>query len=236
MALTAAELYRALHRGSPGDLAFYRQACAGAYHILELGCGYGRLIEALAEPGRSLTGLDRDEGLLNLARQTQLEGAHYRWLHQDMCPLDLEQRFDRILLAFNTFYCLPQDKKLPLLQGIHHHLKPGGTFVMDAYAVEKSETVGYEQFSPPAPIVTLDLPEGALDVYEESFEDYEQKTIQVTYTFRREGRVVTQQSIEHAYWYSDEFHPALASCGFKEIHQFEGFGTTPTQVVLTARR
>ena len=33
--------------------------------------------------------------------------------------------------------------------------------------------------------------------------------------------MVTQQSIEHAYWYSDEFYPALASCDSKKsIDQF----------------
>ncbi len=39
-------LYAELHVGNPGDLAFYREHCVGASSILELGCGYGRVMTA----------------------------------------------------------------------------------------------------------------------------------------------------------------------------------------------
>ena len=58
-----AKLYSLVHRGTPGDVPFYREACADAGAILELGCGYGRILEALAMPDRLLIGLDRDPGL-----------------------------------------------------------------------------------------------------------------------------------------------------------------------------
>jgi tRNA G46 methylase TrmB len=46
----AAELYRLTHRGNPGDVGFYRKLCSGVQSVLELGCGYGRLLAALAQP------------------------------------------------------------------------------------------------------------------------------------------------------------------------------------------
>jgi len=139
-------------------------------------------------------------------------------------------------LAFNTFYCLPQEDKHALLETIHRHLQPDGVFLMDAYAVGRSDDAGFEQFRPEEPIVSLSFPEGIIDVFEESHEDYGSKTIQVTYTFQQADRLVGQQFIEHAYWYEDEFQPALEACGFDSIVQSQGFGHEPTQVVLSARR
>ena len=55
----SAELYALTHRGTAGDVGFYRRACAGASSVLELGCGSGRLLKRLARPGRQLVGLDR---------------------------------------------------------------------------------------------------------------------------------------------------------------------------------
>ncbi|MBM65894.1 MAG: hypothetical protein CMH55_06650 [Myxococcales bacterium] len=236
MTPTPAELYRALHRGSPGDLSFYRQACEGAEHILELGCGYGRLVQALAQPGRQIIGLDQDEDLLKLAARTESNQAELRWVCGDMCALDLEERFDRILLAFNTFYCVPQEQKRPLLESIYRHLRPGGHFIMDAYSVSQSEFSGIEQFCPPEPIVTLSLEAGVIDVFEDSQEDYDRKTIQVTYGFYAGQLKVGSQSIQHAYWYDHEFQPALKDCGFESVAQTLGFGAELTQVVITARR
>ena len=231
-----AELYQALHRGSPGDLQFYQQACEGAGSLLELGCGYGRLLQGLGKPGRRLVGLDQDASLLHLATQIDARDAEIQWLHGDMCAIDLDQRFDCVLLAFNTFFCIPHRKKAQLLQAIHRHLKPGGILLMDAYRVPDEDQSGVERFSPPEPIVRLSLDQGLVDVFEESQEDYGEKTIQVTYTFRRDGRLIGSQFIEHAYWYEHEFQPALKHCGFESVIQTHGFGVEPTQVVIEARR
>ena len=51
-----AELYELLHSGTPGDLAFYRKWCRGADNVLELGCGYGRVLCALSPRFRPASG------------------------------------------------------------------------------------------------------------------------------------------------------------------------------------
>ena len=58
------ELYHLLHRGNPGDLRWYRQRCAGAQRILELGCGDGRLLVPLAQDGAQVVGVDASEAML----------------------------------------------------------------------------------------------------------------------------------------------------------------------------
>ena len=39
-----AHLYAAVHDGNAGDVEFYRQRCAGAESVLELGCGDARVL------------------------------------------------------------------------------------------------------------------------------------------------------------------------------------------------
>ena len=56
-------------RGNPGDAQHYARLCRGAESVLELGSGYGRLLTALAAPGRELWGLELDPGLLRLSRR-----------------------------------------------------------------------------------------------------------------------------------------------------------------------
>jgi hypothetical protein len=51
-----AQLYAAVHDGNPGDVAFYRERCADARAVLELGCGDARVLAELAAPGRALVG------------------------------------------------------------------------------------------------------------------------------------------------------------------------------------
>ncbi|MEZ4265484.1 MAG: class I SAM-dependent methyltransferase [Myxococcota bacterium] len=59
-----ARVYDLLHRGTPGDIAFYRHVCAGAASVLELGCGSGRVLVELARAGLTMTGLDHDPAKL----------------------------------------------------------------------------------------------------------------------------------------------------------------------------
>lgn len=236
MTATEAELYRALHRGTPGDLSFYRERCAGASRVLELGCGYGRILETLFEPGRDLVGLDLDPALLDLARNTMEARPDLELICGDMSQLKLPNSFDRIILAFNTFYCIPESKKHDLLRRIHDHLLPGGKLLLDAYRVPSHTETGSASFCPPEAIVTLDLGDGPIEVFEESYEDYGSRSIQVTYTFYQAGSQLSSQTIHHAYWFDDTFPPALRAAGFEIEFFADGFGRDPSQVVVIARR
>ena len=67
--MEAARLFSLLHTGSPGDVDFYTAACRGAGSVLELGCGFGRLLAPLAQAGLQVTGVDSDPAMLQLARK-----------------------------------------------------------------------------------------------------------------------------------------------------------------------
>src|SRR5688572_29368088 len=122
-----AELYVALHSGTPGDAAFYRRVCRDARSVLDLGCGNGRILWGLRRPGRSLVGLDRDREMLQLARRHAATdgrsalpsgsavagfrggergkrlGSAPTWVQADMAAFALGRRFDAIILPFSGF-------------------------------------------------------------------------------------------------------------------------------------
>ncbi|MEZ4463080.1 MAG: TetR family transcriptional regulator [bacterium] len=127
------DLYDRLHTGNDGDVAFYRRWCAGASGVLELGCGSGRILAALAADGHALVGVDLHPGMCARAR-ARVPGA--RIVEADMAEVDLGERFDRVLLPYNSLYCAPDDAGVvAVLARAAHHLRPEGRVIFDGYRV-----------------------------------------------------------------------------------------------------
>ena len=94
-----ADLYQLLHRGNPGDLAWYLEQCSGADRILELGSGTGRLLCPLAAQGHRLVGLEKDSAMLEVCRQRMADQAlEAELICGDMRGFALPWRFDRVLI------------------------------------------------------------------------------------------------------------------------------------------
>lgn len=106
--------------------------------ILEVGCGTGRLLLALAQAGHTLTGLDISEVALSIAR-TKLDAAgltaQVPLYRTDMRDFDLPQKdFAAALLPLNTFmHCHTIEDQLATLRTIHKHLQPFGQLVIDLF-------------------------------------------------------------------------------------------------------
>ena len=131
------DLYDVLHDGEVGDTSFYA-GLAGSLPpngtALELGCGSGRVMEALLERGLHATGLDAEPAMLDRARHRLARfGSRTRLVEGDMRRLDLgAQRFDLIVVAVNTFMHLEDHAaQRACLAGIRAHLAEGGTAVLD---------------------------------------------------------------------------------------------------------
>jgi SAM-dependent methyltransferase len=115
-----------------GDIAFYAEALARGAHVLELGCGSGRVAIALAARGFRVTGLDLAPAMLRLAnanrkRQPSTHAARVRFASGDMTGVDLERRFDAVVVPFYGFNHLsgaPQRQQT--LEVIARHLGPRG--------------------------------------------------------------------------------------------------------------
>src|SRR5262245_55351764 len=107
------EAYDAFYSASrpqiAGDVAFYeRLAREGSGPVLEIGCGTGRIAVPLAQAGLDVTGVDRSEAMLAVARRkfaalpTSVQ-AHVSLVNQDMTTLNLGRCFSFVFVPFRSF-------------------------------------------------------------------------------------------------------------------------------------
>ena len=92
--------------------------------LLDLGCGGGHNDHTLQKHFQ-VTGVDLSPAMLDLARQLN-PGVTY--LIGDMCNLQLEERFDAVLIADSIYYMLSEVELKAAFQTAFDHLKPGGVF------------------------------------------------------------------------------------------------------------
>lgn len=108
---------------------FYAEACRGVDTILELGCGAGRILSALKHQASLALGLDTH---LDLLRRASLAGCSV--IAADMSAFKFRQKFERILIPYNGFYCLTsQTAQLACLRCVAEHLAADGELIVDGY-------------------------------------------------------------------------------------------------------
>lgn len=220
-----APFYAALHTGTDGDLAFYRQACHGVSSVLELGCGDGRVLSVLEAPERH--GLDLHDGLLDAARARMGDAVH---LHSmDMRSFELGRTFERIVLPFSGVYCLLSDDDVrACFEQVRRHLCHGGAFILDAYGAEffhanaEPTDVGDEDWTE---LALIEVGEHAYTVFEQSVWDPDTQRIDVTYRHVRvDGPAAPIDGvIEQRYLLRHQLEGHLRDAGFGRVEVFGGF-------------
>ena len=119
-----------------GDLPLYERAAhRDVKNILEIGCGTGRILLSLYEPGRHLTGSDLSADMLKIAEE---KSARYdipaEWVQADMCSLPDLGQFDLIICGFNSLqHICDFGQALDCLKGVKRSLAPNGLFLLDLY-------------------------------------------------------------------------------------------------------
>jgi SAM-dependent methyltransferase len=128
--------------GTPigGDVAFYRGLAEdGGGPVLELACGTGRVAIALAEAGFAVTGLDRSEPMLAVAREKIVAADpkvanRLDLVHGDMTAFALGRRFGLVVIAFRSFQSLlSRELQADCLRAIHAHLEPHGRLALNLF-------------------------------------------------------------------------------------------------------
>jgi SAM-dependent methyltransferase len=217
-----AELYELTHCGNPGDTAFYREACRGARSVLELGSGSGRMLLALADAKRRLTGLELDPELLALAKRNlralpPAKRNALRLVAGDMRDFELSERFERALLPYNALYCLLNRRAaLACFRAARRVLAPGGKFLLDVWNSgpfqRRSSRSSADETEP---VVTLEHAGRTWDVFERSSVRRARQRLNVTYTYLpREGGPTYQIPIAQRYYSTAEVMELLARAGF----------------------
>lgn len=119
------------------DLPLYVNfARAGDGTALELGCGTGRVLRALAGAGIRAVGIDRSAAMLAQAHRLLATAppGQVELRQADMRSFALGRRFGLVFAALNTFMHLEtQADQLATLRGAAHHLAPDGRLVLDLF-------------------------------------------------------------------------------------------------------
>jgi SAM-dependent methyltransferase len=184
-----AELYHAHHSRHSEDLPFWLKLAARQKgSILELGCGTGRVLIALARAGYSTFGLDQDADMLTLLlHQIDPAIAARSYIFQaDMAAFHLARQFALIILPCNTLSLLPTETRRSTLARVRQHMSPGGLFAA----------------SLPNPAILTHLPRQAEAEIEEIFPHPQNgEPVQVSSTWQR--------SVDHftISWHYDHLLP-----------------------------
>jgi len=122
--------------GFDDDIALYLgllEASEGPAAVLELGCGTGRVAGALAEAGAAVTAVDLSPDML--ARAQASVGEAVRWIEGDMRTLDLDERYDLVLVPLGGLQHLETPEEVAdALATVARHLAPVGVAVVDVEA------------------------------------------------------------------------------------------------------
>lgn len=94
--------------------------------ILDVGCGTGEPIaQFFIDNGHKVTGIDASKKMIERCLQ---RFPHQHWLLADMRELSLQQQFN-VVIAWHSFFHLPQDDQLPTLKLLASYVKPAGFLV-----------------------------------------------------------------------------------------------------------
>ena len=107
-------------------------ALAPGHAVLDLGCGHGRIANALAQRGARVTGLDASQHFLSVARRdAAAAGVAVDFVEGDMRALSWQGVFDAALLWFTTFGYFGDDDNERVVREAAKALKPGGRFLIE---------------------------------------------------------------------------------------------------------
>ena len=105
--------------------------------VLELGCGTGRVAIPLAGLGFEVTGVDISQAMLTrfrraLDQQSKDVKQRITLIEQDVTRLDLGNRFNIAIFAFNSLLCITDfQNQCAALRAVANHLNPRGKLLVD---------------------------------------------------------------------------------------------------------
>ncbi len=107
--------------------------------IADFGCGPGLYTTRLARRGADLTGIDFSKRSIDHARKTAaVEGLSIHYIHESYLELELDDRFDLVMMVMCDFCALSPEQRRTMLRKFHGLLAPGGAVLLDVYSLAAS--------------------------------------------------------------------------------------------------
>jgi SAM-dependent methyltransferase len=172
------------------DRAWYLGRAVGlGGPVLELGCGTGRILFALARAGIEVDGIDSSPAMLDRARTRAVmlgpDLAGRIGLHEaDLTDFSLKRRYRAILAPLNCLMHLLDDKSfVACLKRVWAQLAPGGQFLFDLAFPQPALLEETGEAGAGAPLRTIQLRGASYLQREHHIYDPETRISRVTYTY-----------------------------------------------------
>lgn len=141
-----------------GDLDFYLKLAEGRRSALELGCGTGRVSQALAEAGLAVTGVDLAPAMLAQAKARRRKasaavGQRLRYRLGNMAELSLGERFDLVISPYFSLAHLTPEDQARTFRAIAAHLGPDGIAALHLPIAERMAEPSIT--TPDQPVVSI---------------------------------------------------------------------------------
>jgi len=116
------------------EVDFIRQRAQPTFSLLELGCGYGRVLKPLAASVSSAVGIDTSQDSLRLARRFLKDLPNCRLLAMDAVAMGFRAgQFDLVCCIQNGISAFHVDKRR-LFEAAIEVTKPGGRVLFSSYS------------------------------------------------------------------------------------------------------
>ena len=99
-------------------------------HVLDLGCGMGRIAVSLLNAGCAVTGVDANPKMLEDAKRL---APNFVAIHSRIEAIALKKRFELILLASLLLCNAPKERRDTILAKAVEHLSPKGVIAFQLY-------------------------------------------------------------------------------------------------------
>ena len=187
--------------------------------ILDLGCGTGGHAILLAKRGYNVTGIDRSEQMLNLARKkSKSEGLEIDFIEKDIIDLDLGKCFDAVISMFAVMsYQIRNNEVAKVCGNAFKHLNENGIFVFDCW---NGMAVITERPTNRLKEVKINKDEGIIR-FTNPICDIQNQTVDVRFkVWNTRGKSIlnqTDESHKMRFFFPQEIKYFLQVAGFKEI-------------------
>ncbi|WP_367323930.1 class I SAM-dependent methyltransferase [Streptomyces sp. HUAS ZL42] len=183
----AVELYSRLPLGPEPDII--AAAVPAGVRILELGSGVGRMTHPLLERGFTVTAVDESADMMERVR-----GA--RTICSPIEDLDLDERFDVVLLASFLVHTADVEVRRRLLKTCARHLADGGCVLIQREGEDYHTDVPRERVDATGFTIRIASSEPVGDGVNSVHAEYEFPDATWTQTFR--ARPLTKEQFEEA--------------------------------------
>jgi len=241
--------------GAYSDIAwFVGEAVSVPSPVLDLGCGTGRIAIELARRGHTVTALDSSAGMLSILRsKLRAESEEVRSRvdiqQQPMAGFRLKKKFHSVVCCDAFFHNMTPEAERACLISVNGHLYSNGLLLLNIHNNPNPEFLAWassKEATAPRKRGEYQLPDdaGTLQVFESTFHDPLDQTVETKFHFRRlgpNGQIMeeTDSAWSSRYMCRFELLHLLELCGFKVEGTYGGYlgepVTVSSQLVLRCR-